>query len=235
MNEPNEGKSGTGRWRFVCLIVGAVSLLALWAFTPLRDVFAFSSLDRLRARLAELGNAAPLVFVLLSAAAIACGAPRLWFAALGGVCFGWVSGSLLSTAATLLGSTVTFFVARALGRTHVAARIGPRFARLEQALTLIGENGVAANVLLRAAPVGNCFAVNLFMGVSPIPVRAFALGTLLGTLPETVIYSLLGSSASGQVALRLGASAALLVLLFLAHVFVTKRWNQRARRKSIAS
>jgi uncharacterized membrane protein YdjX (TVP38/TMEM64 family) len=92
-------------------------------------------------------------------------------------------------------------------------------------------------VLIRWAPVGNCFAVNLLMSLSPITLPVFVIGTTLGTLPETVIYALFGSAAAstsgGQVVTRLLSGAMLLIALGVL-VFLASR-SRMARRLLPAS
>lgn len=208
----------------VLLVVSLAVVVTVWA-TPVREVLA-TDIDSARARLESTGAWGPLLFTLVCAAAVAVGVPRLWFAALGGLAFGWLVGALLAQLGTIAGAWLTYRASRSLGREYVRRRLGRRAARLERFLDLIGEHGIVANVLLRSAPVGNCFAMNLFMGVSPIRTRDFLIGTFLGTAPETVIYALFGSSAAKDPALRIVSGLALLALLALAVSLAFRRWKR---------
>lgn len=211
------------------LLLGALvaAMLALVYLTPLREVFLPERIDAARQRIRELGALAPLVFVCATALAVTFGAPRLWFAAVGGMAFGWLSGAALAQVGTLAGCWLTFRAARALGNEFVQRRVGEHMPRLEKLIAHVGEHGILANVLLRAQPVGNCFVMNTFMGVTPIRDRAFLIGTFLGTLPETVIYALFGSGLGGELAFRVGLGIFLLVCLGITTTWLTRRHRSR--------
>ncbi|MFQ5698825.1 MAG: TVP38/TMEM64 family protein, partial [Myxococcota bacterium] len=127
------------------------------------------------------------------------------FALVAGGLFGALPGVLLAEAATLIGSVATLSLARRAGREAALRRLaqaggGARGGapsavgeRIEAVLQAISDHPLVSNLVLRAAPVGNCLAVNLCMSLTPIPLRWFTLGTALGTLPETLIYGLIGA------------------------------------------
>ena len=48
-------------------------------------------------------------------------------------------------------------------------------------------------LLIRLLPVGNNFATSLAAGVSRVPARPFLLGSLLGYMPQTMVFALAGS------------------------------------------
>lgn len=141
------------------------------------------------------GAWAPFGFALVSALAIAVGVPRLFFAAVAGALFGVVSGFFMAEAGAILGCIVTFLGARALGRTYIEARFATPGARVRRALDLASRHGVAANLLIRSAPVGNFFVTNVLMSLSRVSVRDMLVGTSLGTIPGTLAFALIGSGA----------------------------------------
>jgi uncharacterized membrane protein YdjX (TVP38/TMEM64 family) len=59
-------------------------------------------------------------------------------------------------------------------------------------------------------PVGNNFATSLAAGVSRVPARLFLLGSLLGYIPQTLVFALAGSGIETGAGVRVG----LAVLLF---------------------
>jgi len=94
------------------MVVAVVGCLLLVYRSPLHAMLVP---DELRRLLAGFGAWAPAMFVLACALAIGVGAPRLAFAAAGGLLFGWWGGALLAQAGTILGCAITFLWARQLG------------------------------------------------------------------------------------------------------------------------
>ena len=222
---PDPAKSAAASsWRAALLGLLVIAGVAIVYISPVRGLLSSTGIDGLRSWLAGTGSWAPAAFLVLTAAGVAIGAPRLLFAAVAGLSFGWLPGSLLALLGTVAGCLVTFGYARTLGRPWLQARRG---ARLERVNNAFRDHGILVNLAIRAAPVGNCHVANLLMAVSPISLRDFVLGTLLGTLPETVIYALFASAAA-QGTLRAGLAHAvgggvLLLVLGTSHLVMMRR------------
>ena len=60
-----------------------------------------------------------------------------------------------------------------------------------------------------------CILVNVLIGLAPITTGVFLLGSIVGLLPETVIFALYGSSLQTGFVLRISVASFLLVLLVL--------------------
>lgn len=228
MTEPVAPETGAvvpapSPWKAVILALLILACVGVVYLTPLRDYVRTDGVEELRRTVLGYGNWAPAVFLALCAGCVAIGVPRLILAGLGGAFFGWLQGAALAQVGTLAGCFVTFGVGRGLGREYIEAIVRRRFPRAAALLDLVGRHGFAANVLLRAAPVGNCFATNLLMAVSPVGKRNFLLGTFLGTLPETLILALFGSAAGGHTALRIAVAAVSMALLALGVWLWTRR------------
>jgi len=210
----------TGLLRPILLIVTVVGCVLLFYLSPLHSMFVPSGIGRLRDLLVGYGAWAPVAFVLLCALCVGFGAPRLAFAAAGGLLFGWWIGALLAQAGTILGCAITFAWSRRLGADFARRSTGPRLARL---IGKVERHPVATNVVLRICPVGNSLALNLLFGLSPIGMRDFLVGTFLGTLPETVIYALFGGSAdSASTGLLLTGGGLLLALAVISTLLLRR-------------
>ena len=88
---------------------------------------------------------------------------------------------------------------------------GGRLARLEQFLV---ANAFSATLTLRLLPVGSNIALNLLAGVSGVAAGPFLVASILGYVPQTVVFSLLG----GGVRVSQGTQMALAVGLFAASI-----------------
>ncbi|MFV0245504.1 MAG: FAD-dependent oxidoreductase [Qingshengfaniella sp.] len=180
-------------------------------------------LEALRQTLSRIGGAKtahPFLFGLLFALAyIAVTALSLpiavWLTLAGGALFGFWQGVLLVSFASAIGATLAFLASRYLLRDWVRARLGARAGRIDEGLR---RDGPFYLFSLRLIPVIPFFAVNLLMGLTPIPARTFYWVSQLGMLAGTAVYVNAGTqiaaldSLSGIVSPRLLASFALLAV-----------------------
>ncbi len=81
-------------------------------------------------------------------------------------------------------------------------------------------------MLIRLLPVGSNVITNLLAGVSSVPLLPFLAGSLIGYLPQTVIFVLLGSGVNVQPVWRTAASVALFVASGLLGVVLYRRMRQ---------
>ena len=153
------------------------------------------------------GVAGELLFVAVGALACGLAVPRHFVSFFGGYAFGVGLGTLLALVATELGCALTFFYARLVGRPLVQKRFGARVQRIDD---FLAANPLSMTLLIRLLPIGNNFGTSLAAGVSRVPAGPFLLGSLLGYVPQTLVFALAGSGIETGAGLRL----ALAVLLF---------------------
>lgn len=159
------------------------------------------------------GGHGPLAFVGLGTLACAVGMPRQLVAMAGGYAFGLWPGAALALLAEILGCAVDFAWARVLARP-LATRIlqrraAGRMARLDRFLS---RRAFTATLTLRLLPVGNNLLLNLAAGVSGVAAAPFLLASLLGYVPQTVIFSLAGTGASVSDTARYAVAGGLLLV-----------------------
>ena len=158
------------------------------------------------------GVSGPLLFLLAGSLMCAVGMPRQAVCFAGGIAYGLPEGIALSSLATLCGCLLGLGWARLAGRDWARRRLDRRpggwLSRLDR---LAAARPFGAVLTLRLLPVGSSLALNLAAGVLGTPVLPFAAATLLGSLPQTVVFTLLGHGA------RIGHDLQLViaVLLFL--------------------
>jgi uncharacterized membrane protein YdjX (TVP38/TMEM64 family) len=174
----------------------------------------------LRELLTGVGPAAPLIvlagWVLLTPAMF----PGTILAAVGGLAFGALGGSLLAFAGAVVGGLAAFTLARTTAREPVQRLVQrrPRLAGIEAVLEQRGFASVLAARLMPGVPVTG---LHYAAGISPVRARAFAGAIAIGALLRTVPYAILGQGfgsgsittiliAAGMVALG-GAAAGVLV------------------------
>ena len=153
------------------------------------------------------GMSGELLYVAVAAFATAVAIPRHIISFLGGYAFGLGMGTALALLATEIGCALTFYYARLIGRPLVSARFGARVQRIDD---FLAANPFSMTLLIRLLPIGNNFATSLAAGVSRVPARLFLLGSLLGYIPQTLVFALAGSGIETGAGVRVG----LAVLLF---------------------
>lgn len=163
-----------------------------------------------------------LLFLAVGGAATALAVPRHIVSFLGGYAFGLGLGTALALLAAELGCLLTFFYARAIGRPLVSARLGARVRRIE---TFLAANPFSMTLLIRLLPVGNNFATCLAAGVSRVPARPFLLGSLVGYLPQTFVFTLAGSGIEMGGGLRVAFAVLFFVVSGAIGIWLYRRYR----------
>jgi len=167
------------------------------------------SKDWIDTRVRGQGIGGEVLYLCVAGLATAVALPRHVVSFLGGYAFGVALGTLLGLAGTVLGCLLTFFYARVIGRPLVSARLGARVQRIED---FLAAHPFWMTVLIRLLPVGNNFATNLAAGVSRVPALPFFLGSLLGYIPQTLVFALAGSGVDVGGVWRIAIAAALFLI-----------------------
>lgn len=108
----------------------------------------------------------------------------------GGFLFGPAIAIPLTILGATAGSSLIFFAVRGA----LAPLLTGRFARaMERIGPALRRDGLSYMLVLRLLPVVPFWLVNIAAGLSGIPWRSFAFGTLLGIIPATAVFSSLGN------------------------------------------
>jgi uncharacterized membrane protein YdjX (TVP38/TMEM64 family) len=243
-NEPRQRFSflqavrhGDPRRRKLVMLVGRGVLLALAAAALIAFILALIG-DVPRAAdghidfAALMGRAkdtvwAPFIvmaiFILLNFA----GMPQ--FLLVGGtvVVFGAWLGFLYGWAATMVSSSVGFWLGHFFGGELLRRFAGARANEFSQKL---GKHGILASAIVRVVPAGPALGVNMAAGVSHIGYGKFLIGTAIGVAPKVFVIAMVGdgilSFFKGGNMLLLAMVAALVVLWVAFMVFVKRYFNR---------
>ncbi len=168
------------------------------------------------------GLSGDALFILMGGIAIGIGLPRQAVCFLAGYAFGFVEGVIWASLASLLGCIGAFFYARFMGRGFITSRFPERIARVD---AFLAGNTFSMTLLMRLLPVGSNLLTNLAAGVSGIQPPPFFLGSLLGYLPQTIVFVLLGSGIQVDPVFRIGASVILFVASGVMGVWLFQRYR----------
>ena len=81
-------------------------------------------------------------------------------------------------------------------------------------------------LLIRLLPLGNNLVTNLAAGVSSVKATPFFLGSTIGYLPQTLVFSLVGSGISVDQELRIAISIFLFVISGLIGVSLYRKYRK---------
>lgn len=151
-----------------------------------------------------------LFFVFAHVAANAVGIPGTLLVVVGGAVYGLWWGTVWSVVGATLGAIAAFWLARYLMRDWFQKRFAkkPMFQKLNDTIC---ERGLSCVLVIRFSPISPFNVVNFAFGLTPVQVRSYALGTLIGIIPGTLAYTWLG--VTGVEALRGGSLIPLLCCL----------------------
>jgi uncharacterized membrane protein YdjX (TVP38/TMEM64 family) len=182
------GKIHAGRLVVMALL--AAGAVAAWRWRGLFDPLALTELIG--------GNPlAPLAFLTLHIVGSLFFVPRTLLALGAGLVFGMWWGILWAALGSLAGAVAGFLTARYL-RSGFVDRTEP--ARLAALLNRAERGGWRMVAVMRLVPVIPHSLTNYALGLTGLPLGAYAFGSLLGQLPLTIAYADLGA-AGGQVLL----------------------------------
>jgi uncharacterized membrane protein YdjX (TVP38/TMEM64 family) len=145
--------------------------------------------------------------------------------------FGPWLGFLYSWLATMVSSTLGFFIGRVSGGTMLRRYGGPKIQRTSE---ILGQRGIFASFIVRLIPSGPAVVVNMLAGVSHIRLWKFLVGTGLGIVPKTVVFAFFGGNLLAALRsrnlLEIGGVGAILGVWILAGIWVRRRYfAQRAK------
>lgn len=194
--EPDSAAAAPRRgWlRFLPLALIAAGLAAAVAL-GVTDLLSLEGLQERRAALQAYVADHPLqslgLYMLLYFLVVLFSLPGgLVMTLTGGFLFGpWLGGGAAVLAATA-GACAVFIAARSAFGDVLRRRAGATAARIAEG---VKRNAFSYLLTLRLLPIFPFFAVNLAAGFMDVSLRTFALSTLLGIVPGTLIYAGLGS------------------------------------------
>ena len=148
---------------------------------------------------------ASLWFLLLAVPYSACGLPRQALCIAAGLAFGVWGGLGLCSLAYRLEAIAAYGWARALAPIKFRQRLHDRLQRNYAALArILHRKPFRAVLTLRLMPVGSALLVSMAAGLFELPVTAFAFATLLGGLPQNLVFVLVGAGTRIGHVVQLG-------------------------------
>jgi uncharacterized membrane protein YdjX (TVP38/TMEM64 family) len=189
MTDTDGGRPAGRRRHLLRLALFAAFLLGMFYLIAVARVI---DIDAVRAFIESAGPAAPLVYVVVSAALGAIFVPGPLLAAASGLLFGPVVGTFATLGATVGTATITSLFGRRAGRESARGLLGEQ--RADRLDAQIERRGLWAVVGQRFVPgISDALASYVF-GAFGVPLWQMAVGAFIGSAPRAFVYTALGAS-----------------------------------------
>ena len=190
------------------LVLLAVPALA-WVF-GLNRLLTFDLLAQyhgtLKAWVADHQVLSVIGYTVFYAASTALSLPAgLLITVTGGLLFGWLVGGTATVIGATIGATGLFLVAKTSLGAGLAKQAGPWLEKLSEGFRKDAFNYL---LFLRLVPAFPFFAVNAVAGLTRMPLRTFAWGTLIGIIPGSFAFAWLGRGLGSIIDAQTTAHAA---------------------------
>lgn len=189
-----DAKKGVSLGRFVPILI-LLAGLGLFFLLGWHRYVSFDVLRENRANLLDLvaqygivaGLAFMAVYALVAAFSIPGGAILTITA---GFLFGPFLGTCYVVVGATLGACALFLAARYAFADLLRAKAGAAIKKMEDGFR---ENALNYLLVLRLVPLFPFFVVNLVPAFLGVPLRIYFIGTLIGIIPGTFVYALVGN------------------------------------------
>jgi uncharacterized membrane protein YdjX (TVP38/TMEM64 family) len=201
-------------------IIFVFLLFAILIFpNPFIKIFSTPSSIRNSLSFGETLN--PFYFILLYSLASILFIPITYLTINSGTVFGSFLGTIYSSLAIVLASIVSFGISRFLLKSFFENLIHERFETAYSLDLQLKKKGTLSIFILRILPIPFNL-VNIFAGITKIRFRDFLIATLIWVVPETFLFSYLGSFLFEIKVLKLILFFLLLITLYLIHSKIKK-------------
>ncbi len=189
-----------------------------------RDIFVYFQEQVLAA-----GIAAPFIFILLYVliTVFVFWLPVWPFSVVGGALFGFWFGTLYSVTGATIGALGAFLLVRSIERGITERWVKKYIPRFHEYHKNIGRHGLLIVFTTRLIPVFPFRGLNYGFGTTTVSLKDFSIGTFVGILPGTAVFSYLGASLTSLDGVHI-LSAIGITLVFSGLVYY---YQQRALKK----
>jgi uncharacterized membrane protein YdjX (TVP38/TMEM64 family) len=129
-----------------------------------------------------------------------------------GIVLGPIDGLLWAVVGSLLGASLTYWLARVLPEPVLDDWIGPWIRRLGMRF---GRNSIVSVMVARNIPIAPFTLVNVMAGAANIRYRDYLIGTILGMGPMIAALTILGDRLRGALENPTLSNLLLLSLAFI--------------------
>ncbi|AFS79632.1 putative membrane protein [Gottschalkia acidurici 9a] len=172
----------------------------------------------------SFGILSPIVYVALLTLLPLLLFPDSVLVIAGGMVFGLVKGTILTSIGSFLGATVSFYISRILGQKIVSKFIKGKSVNLEK---YSEQGGLFIILMLRLIPLFPFKVVSYSAGLSNIRFKDFTIATVIGSIPGIIVYTNLGDKSMNIGSNGFYISICLVILLFALSFVLKKKFSMK--------
>ena len=225
-----DNSAPTSRRRHLArLAVFALFLVGVFYLVAVKRVI---DIEEVRRVVSPTGPAAPLIYVVVSAALGALFVPGSILAAGSGLLFGPVLGMFVTLGAAVGTAIVASRIGRRAGRDSARALVGRE--RADRIDALIERGGLWAVVGQRFIPGISDALASYAFGAFGVPLWQMVVGSFIGSAPRAFAYTALGASIGNRSSALAYAAIAAWCVSAVVGAFAARRgyrhWRGHAHR-----
>ncbi|HWP93412.1 MAG TPA: TVP38/TMEM64 family protein [Thermodesulfobacteriota bacterium] len=224
MDKKNRGKV----WRIALLVLILISAFLLIRGSGIR----FQDLTPLKIKeyLLSYGTIkAALIYFLIYTFSIRplVPVPPTLYTLAGGFTFGPVLGTILTIIGATFNASISFMIARLLGRDFVEKILKGKLGTLNDKLA---DSGFKTLLVIRSSPIGPPFdLVSYAAGVLRVSFWSHFFATMIGIIPATSVYSYFGGSITkGGFYILIGFFLVVVFSIFIPWVIRKQRLKSKS-------
>lgn len=177
------------------LIVGVVFVTAL--ILSVRH-FSVPECSAIQQQVDDWGTMAPVMFFLAYVVATVAFVPGIVVTMAAGLAFGPLWGTLVVSISSTVGATLAFLIARYVARDAVEGFLSKQ-TWFEKFRANVQEDGFNYVLFVRLVPLFPFNALNYASGLTPLKLRHYVIGSMIGMLPGTFAYVYLGATGCSLI------------------------------------
>jgi uncharacterized membrane protein YdjX (TVP38/TMEM64 family) len=180
------------------------------------------SIESLRDSLSKTGAWQFVLFAAIYCVAALIPFPTAVLSSAAGALWGAYLGTGMTVLSATLAACIPFLLARIMARKAVRNMI-EKSDGASRCDRFAGRNGFMTVLIMRLIPVVPWDMVNYLSGLCSIRFRDYLLASLLGTIPASFTYNLIGASVGGTVDKTAVAAVAAITALFAIVILIIKK------------
>lgn len=212
--------------RWLVVVIAALILLLLFVSRQLH----LTDLESVKAFILSFGALAPLIYIIMFTLIPLTLFPDAVLAIASGTIFGVFWGTVYTMIGALCGASLSFFIARFLGREWVMKLVRHKAEWFDEG---VEKQGFLIILIMRLVPLIPFDIISYGAGLSKIKYSDFMIGSMLGIIPGVVIYVNLGDKALDVHSPAFIISVALLIGLFSLSYLIKKKYSFATLQKKL--
>ena len=182
--------------------------------------YKYPTLSQIKDHFRSSGLSGWLIFGVIYLVASLFFVPKNILTLVAGSVFGFFWGTAIVLLGSMSGALIAFLISRFLGREVMERVLTRRTPKIERYLH---NNQFRTLLTARLIPVVPFTLLNYVAGLSPIRIWHYTSATLLGMLPGTLSYILIGAYGFHPKSWQFGLGALLLVILLFSNRLMRRR------------